>query len=166
MTDVAGILARYGIAVECEKDREYLLDLVRRLSEPWLRPGFKPPVMDEAASVLMSLLVCPKEGAWARNQAHVQEQSSQANEMLRHLSPVGKLTSEISYEEMLAFEMVGYRMPNMPGSQMCIHGDEAGKCDECWKLIQSHKEQSSQASTVTCKDTASSNREDFTPGAI
>lgn len=61
MTDVAGILARYGIAVECEKDREYLLDLVRRLSEPWLRPGFKPTVMDEAASVLMSLLVCPAE---------------------------------------------------------------------------------------------------------
>jgi hypothetical protein len=99
MTDVAGILARYGITIDCEKDREYLLGLVRRLSEPWLRPGFKPPVMDEAASVLMSLLVCPTKDTSARNLANVQEQSS-------------------------------------------------------------------QASTVTCKDTASSNREDFTPGAI
>lgn len=36
MTDVAGILARYGITIDCEADREYLLDLVRRLSEPWL----------------------------------------------------------------------------------------------------------------------------------
>jgi hypothetical protein len=82
MTDVAGILARYGIPIDCEKDREYMLDLVRRLSDPWLRPGFKPVVMDEAASVLMSLLVCPKEGAWARNQAHVQEQSSHAKSLV------------------------------------------------------------------------------------
>lgn len=59
--DVEGILARYGITVDCEDDRAYLLDLVRRLSTPWLRPGFKPPEMDEAASVIMSLLVCPKE---------------------------------------------------------------------------------------------------------
>ena len=82
--DIEGILARYGITIDCEADREYLLDLVRRLSEPWLRPGFKPPVMDEAASVLMSLLVCPKEETWARNQAHVQEQTRSSDAIFQN----------------------------------------------------------------------------------
>lgn len=68
--DIEGILARYGILVECDKDREYLLDLVRRLNTPWLRPGFKPPEMEEAASVLMSLLVCPKDKTTLDHRTH------------------------------------------------------------------------------------------------
>lgn len=66
--DIEGILARYGIVIECDQEREYLLDLIRRLSAPWLKSGVKPAEMDEAASVLMSLIACPKEqSSYAKN---------------------------------------------------------------------------------------------------